>query len=211
MCSVLTLLTDYPGQQLQFLTTLSIFSTVLQIIVQPMASKVENAISLFNELMATFYLYSLIVIAQLNDEKEMREQLGLILISILLATLTVNSMKVFTMIGIEIVRKIRQKMASSTIVKKHVRNHANTSFSQMESKGDTKAETEEAKIEEIKEDNIKEEIKEEGIVIIKNNLRIRRRLVTYLATKNDSPLPVQQVQSEGIWAQEPPMSTFWNY
>ncbi|TNV86389.1 hypothetical protein FGO68_gene14343 [Halteria grandinella] len=112
MCFVLILLTDYPCQQLQLLTLLSMFSAILQFKVKPMSSQSENAICFFNEVMTTFYLYALIGLAAAGDDIALRENIGLALISILLLTLFANITKVLIVIIIEIVKKIRRKLNS---------------------------------------------------------------------------------------------------
>ncbi|TNV87261.1 hypothetical protein FGO68_gene1328 [Halteria grandinella] len=116
MCFVLILLKDCPALQVQLLTLLSIFSTMLQFKVQPMDCALENAICLFNELMATFYLYVLISLAIAGEDTSLRENLGLSLISILLFALFVNVMKVIIQIIIDIVKKIIKKWCSNTRV-----------------------------------------------------------------------------------------------
>ncbi|TNV86600.1 hypothetical protein FGO68_gene11197 [Halteria grandinella] len=108
MCFVLILLTDYPGQQLT----------------RPMDSRIDNAICLFNELMASIYLHVLIGLTIASEDIELRENLGLALISILLFSLFVNILKVFIMIGIEIVKKAKQKLCSQSDKVIHLRNNA---------------------------------------------------------------------------------------
>ncbi|TNV86529.1 hypothetical protein FGO68_gene670 [Halteria grandinella] len=110
MCFVLILLIDYPCQQLQLLTILSMFSAILQFRVRPMNTNLENAICFFNEVMTTFYLYALIGLAAAGEDITLRENLGLALISILLFTILVNILKVLIMIIFEIVMKIRRRV-----------------------------------------------------------------------------------------------------
>ncbi|TNV86253.1 hypothetical protein FGO68_gene15283 [Halteria grandinella] len=129
MCFILILLTDYPAQQLQTLTLLSAFSTILQISVQPMDSRIENMMCTFNELMATIYLYTLIGLATAGDDIALRENLGLALISILLLALSTNILKVLIMIICEIVKKIRRKCTQNervAILSQHSRKYAST-------------------------------------------------------------------------------------
>ncbi|TNV86216.1 hypothetical protein FGO68_gene12400 [Halteria grandinella] len=129
MCFILILLTDYPAQQLQTLTLLSAFSTILQIRLQPMESRIENMMCTFNELMATIYLYTLIGLATADDDIALRENLGLTLISILLLALSANILKVLIMIICEIMKKIRRQCQQNgrvTILRQHSRKYAST-------------------------------------------------------------------------------------
>ncbi|TNV86328.1 hypothetical protein FGO68_gene1229 [Halteria grandinella] len=132
MCFVLVLLTDYPAQQLQLLLALSIFSTTLQFKVQPFASKIENSISLFNELMASFYIYALIGLASTSNNILLRKNLGLVLIAILLLALFINLLKVIIQIGISLFKKISEKCCpsnnKSTVIKKKIKKYAMTTI-----------------------------------------------------------------------------------
>ncbi|TNV86505.1 hypothetical protein FGO68_gene13225 [Halteria grandinella] len=189
MCAVLVLLTDYPGQQLQLLLVLSEFSTAFQMIVKPLDTIVENAICLFNEVMATLYIYALIAIANSGDEIDLRENLGLVLMSILLTTLAVNIIKVVIMMGIEIFKKIRRKLKSTNnkviIFSKQARKHV--------------FEMPSTQNEEVREE-IKEEIKLEENVLGKK-LPYKRRLPTSRA-QNEDMATKQQLFSGLTWAQE---------
>ncbi|TNV86521.1 hypothetical protein FGO68_gene6081 [Halteria grandinella] len=95
---VLILLTDHPGFQLLIILPLSIASTIAQAIVAPQAKKLERWTSLFNEIMASIYTYTLIGLA-LATEMDDKNALGLALLFITLTTLIVNLMKPVIQVG----------------------------------------------------------------------------------------------------------------
>ncbi|TNV86210.1 hypothetical protein FGO68_gene9500 [Halteria grandinella] len=101
---ILILLTDYPSQQIQSLTLLSLLSTCLQLLLQPQLSPVEYRISLFNEYMSLFYLYALAALA-LADTKPARNTMGIVLLSITLGTFFVNLVKAVVCVGRVCVRR----------------------------------------------------------------------------------------------------------
>ncbi|TNV86627.1 hypothetical protein FGO68_gene11318 [Halteria grandinella] len=132
------------------------FSSILQLIAKPMDSYAENAICLFNELMATIYLYVLIGLAIASDDIVLRENIGLGLISILLFSLLVNLLKVLIMMIIQVIKKIKQKVASSNYRIRIIRKPVHKFPSSMPNITEVKK----YELEEYKEEE-KEEIKEE--------------------------------------------------
>ncbi|TNV86436.1 hypothetical protein FGO68_gene13577 [Halteria grandinella] len=159
MCFILVLAAEYPAQQIQLLTVLSIFSTALQLLVKPQESRVENGISLFNELMASVYLFILICLANAPDDLTIRENLGLALISTLLFTLLINLLKVLITIGLEIFKRIKRKWCTPRVRK--VQYPATLQTLEGLNRDEDEKEKEEVKeIEKIEEQREKEEEKE---------------------------------------------------
>ncbi|TNV86430.1 hypothetical protein FGO68_gene5061 [Halteria grandinella] len=107
MGPMLILLTDYPAQQLQLLVPLTILSTTLQAIVSPQERRVERQLSLFNEVMASLYIYALIGLS-LAEEPTVRSNMGLALLTITLATVFVNLLKAIICIGKECFHRCRE-------------------------------------------------------------------------------------------------------
>ncbi|TNV86966.1 hypothetical protein FGO68_gene20 [Halteria grandinella] len=93
LCLTLILLGEYPSQQLQLLTALSILSTALQLGLKPQTSKVEQWMSFLNELAASYYLFALTALV-LAEDLPLKETLGLVLLSITVGALSVNLLKV---------------------------------------------------------------------------------------------------------------------
>ncbi|TNV86575.1 hypothetical protein FGO68_gene11002 [Halteria grandinella] len=192
MCLILILLTDYPCQQLQLLTILSLLSASLQLSVQPMDSPLENAICLFNELMATCYLYVLIGLASAGDDIPLREALGLSLISLLILAIVVNMLKVFILIGVEIYKRIRKRWC----------NRERVTVSTVEAKKHPMPELEEIKEDIREEEEETEEFKGDARLKIKQS-RIRRRLVILQEKRQNEAASVpHQYQNQSIWAED---------
>ncbi|TNV86064.1 hypothetical protein FGO68_gene3520 [Halteria grandinella] len=141
MCIILVCLTSYPFQQLQLLSLLSFLSITLQFKVKPQDSKVENLMGFFNELITIIYLYTLIGLANASDNFQLRENLGLVLIALLLFALFANVLKVFIMIGIELVKWLRKKCISRdgvTVLRKHVRKYTQSMLTIQEQEEEVK-------------------------------------------------------------------------
>ncbi|TNV86440.1 hypothetical protein FGO68_gene11927 [Halteria grandinella] len=212
MCLIMILLSDYPSQQLQILTVLSIFSAILQFIIKPMDSKIENSICLFNELMTIIYLYALICLANAGDDIELREGIGLALITILLFVILANLAKVFVMIGIEIVQKFKGKRCFSILHVIHLRNQVMKFPSSIPNIQILQQENKEEVVKEQKEE-IKMNGKEERIYKFeqkakKNMKTIRRRLVIIqMNDQNEVATPLQS-QIQSIRAQEVAIQKF---
>ncbi|TNV73772.1 hypothetical protein FGO68_gene5503 [Halteria grandinella] len=85
-----------------------------------MDSRVENVISMFNELTGTLYLYSLICLTNAGDDISTRENLGMALIYIVMLAVGVNTLKVVIMISIQIVKRIALKWRSKKITVKSI-------------------------------------------------------------------------------------------
>lgn len=87
-------LRDYPAFQLIIITELLFASQVLLLVAKPFATPVENAMSLFNELMASLYLYVLYTLTDFMGRNEVKEDCGLFLLMLVLFTILVNILKV---------------------------------------------------------------------------------------------------------------------
>ncbi|TNV86086.1 hypothetical protein FGO68_gene11756 [Halteria grandinella] len=105
LCLTLILLSHYPAQQLQLLTALSILSTALQLGLKPQTSLVEQWMSFFNELAATFYLYTLLCLSLSTLQTES----GLALVCIIIFTLLVNLLKVGALSVMECTKRYRRR------------------------------------------------------------------------------------------------------
>ncbi|TNV86367.1 hypothetical protein FGO68_gene1952 [Halteria grandinella] len=106
LCLTIVILADYPCLQFQVLMSLSIASNSFQIGFLPQTSKVEQAVDIFNEIMATVYLQALVGIA-ISTEASDRQTLGLFLLCVMLSTLFINFMKVLILIILKIIWKCR--------------------------------------------------------------------------------------------------------
>ncbi|TNV86753.1 hypothetical protein FGO68_gene13700 [Halteria grandinella] len=100
----LTLLRDYPAQQLQCLSLLSLLSLALQTHAKPQLHPTEQSISLFNELMACLYLC---IMPSLMFEHEKQEQIGIALLSVIVMTFGVNLGKVVYCVVREVYKRVR--------------------------------------------------------------------------------------------------------
>ncbi|TNV86722.1 hypothetical protein FGO68_gene2271 [Halteria grandinella] len=209
MCLVIILLADYPGLQLQLLTALSIFSTTLQLTAKPMDSLVENIICLFNEVMTTIYLYTLIGFVITSDNIVLRESIGLVLISILLFVILVNFFKVLIMIIIEIVKKIKEKLSSQNQKVTIIRIQQQKYPSKMPSIPEAQV----YDIEEVKEE-IKEEIKQEEQIFQQMGAKTKKKgrfkkgkvqsRCLLLNEHNETRDPQQQSISRSMCVQDAP-------
>jgi hypothetical protein len=72
-----------------------------------MPSPIENKLSVFNELMVSFYLYTLMHLTDFFGENNHREEAGYVLVGVISLSVAVNLIKFFTLIGREIRRQIR--------------------------------------------------------------------------------------------------------
>lgn len=76
----------------------------------------ENKISLFNEVMISFYLYILIRLTDFNEDPIIKENSGLILLVTLISTFFVNIAKMLCQIGLFLHKKLhRYKLSKATI------------------------------------------------------------------------------------------------
>lgn len=89
---------------------LSFASQILQIQGKPQDSPFENKISLFNEIMATCYLYTLITVTDFMGRNAVKEECGLILLGIVLFTISANILKVLIQVIIMAVEKVSKDL-----------------------------------------------------------------------------------------------------
>ncbi|TNV87103.1 hypothetical protein FGO68_gene17388 [Halteria grandinella] len=115
LCLTLILLSEYPAQQLQVLTALSILSTALQLGLKPQTSLVEQWMSFFNELAATLYLYALSALV-LTDDLPLKETLGLVLLSITVGALSVNLLKLIILLISALIAKCRVSLNQDKVI-----------------------------------------------------------------------------------------------
>ncbi|TNV86619.1 hypothetical protein FGO68_gene15456 [Halteria grandinella] len=215
MCFVLILLADYPGQQLQLLVVLSMLSTTIQLASNPMDPFAENLICLFNEIMATIYLYTLIGLAIASDNIVSRENIGIALISILLLSLLINILKVLIMIVIEVVKKIKEKLNSSDnrvqIIQKSVQKYPSSMPSIPEARELDLEEDKEEKKEEMKEEIIDQQQLQQhlGSTMRKKKGRFKKKKIqSRRLLLNETNFPQQQSISRSICVQEIPEQDF---
>ncbi|TNV86341.1 hypothetical protein FGO68_gene4599 [Halteria grandinella] len=90
----LVFLKDYPTFQLSVVWYLLLVSQILIIKGRPYSSQIENKLSIFNDIMASLYLYGLYALSEPMGRNESKEQCGLALLSLVLATIVVNVIKV---------------------------------------------------------------------------------------------------------------------
>ncbi|TNV87291.1 hypothetical protein FGO68_gene9418 [Halteria grandinella] len=88
---ILVILRDHPATQIFVFLIISVISQGYLIYVQPLDTRLENAISLFNELMVSLYLYVLISLTDYNDS--LRDQAGIALLYIVLISFFANFVK----------------------------------------------------------------------------------------------------------------------
>ena len=67
-----------------------------------MPSSKENNASVFNELMVSFYLYTLLHLTDFFGDNNYREEAGYVLVGIIFVSVSVNLIKFFTLIIREI-------------------------------------------------------------------------------------------------------------
>ncbi|TNV73331.1 hypothetical protein FGO68_gene16603 [Halteria grandinella] len=115
MCFILVLLRNYPSSQLQLLLSISLLSTCLQLTTAPQLDKLEQNISLFNELMTSTYLYVMLCLTDYNYESPLREVYGMVLLGSVMVTFMVNIAKVMYGIVMEVWVKIKRKQRAKVI------------------------------------------------------------------------------------------------
>ncbi|TNV86294.1 hypothetical protein FGO68_gene17292 [Halteria grandinella] len=91
---ILVTLRDHAGFQLMLLSLVQIPSQALLILGQPNLTAAENWMSLFNEVMASIYLYGLFTLTDYMGSNELKEECGLFLLVIVLFTISANIIKV---------------------------------------------------------------------------------------------------------------------
>ena len=67
-----------------------------------MPSSLENRYSVFNEIMVSLYLYTLMHLTDFFGINNYREEAGYVLVAIVFISVVVNFFKFFTMIGSEV-------------------------------------------------------------------------------------------------------------
>jgi hypothetical protein len=73
---------------------LAFTSQIMQAIGKPQEENLENKMSLFNEFMATIYLYTLLTLTDYNGPNSLKAECGVFLLGIVLFTIAVNILKV---------------------------------------------------------------------------------------------------------------------
>lgn len=110
----LVLLKDYPAFQIIIAGYLLLVSQILIIKGKPFASHIENKLSLFNDLMASLYLYGLYALAEPMGRNESKEECGLALLALVVFTIAVNVIKVLAQATMLInFKKLLSRLSSS--------------------------------------------------------------------------------------------------
>ncbi|TNV86143.1 hypothetical protein FGO68_gene16416 [Halteria grandinella] len=94
LITALVTLRNYPALQLMIIAILLVVSQVLMIVGRPQDSRVENMISLFNEGMASVYLYGQYTLSESMGRNEVKEEIGAVLLGMVIFTISVNVVKV---------------------------------------------------------------------------------------------------------------------
>ncbi|TNV85776.1 hypothetical protein FGO68_gene10972 [Halteria grandinella] len=87
-------LREYPALQIIIIAPLLIFSQALMIVGKPLDSKMENIVSLFNEIMASLYLYGLFTLTDSMGKNQIKEECGFALLVLVIFTISLNIIKV---------------------------------------------------------------------------------------------------------------------
>ena len=106
---ILVVLRDAPEWQIMLLLIISVLFQALYIRSRPLLEGLENRISLFNELMISFYLYVLLSLTDFNTENPQRELCGLLLVITILMSAFVGFCKFFFLIGRAVCEQFRRK------------------------------------------------------------------------------------------------------
>ncbi|TNV86418.1 hypothetical protein FGO68_gene17688 [Halteria grandinella] len=90
----LVTLRNYPVMQLSIVSFLSFTSQILLIKGKPFSTSLENNMSLFNELMASLYLYGLFTLTDSMGRNLVKEECGVIMLMLVVYTIIANILKV---------------------------------------------------------------------------------------------------------------------
>lgn len=80
---ILVKMRNYSGLEIILLILVSVSKQVYIIQVRPFSSRLENGISLFNELLISLYIYGIILLTNYNNSAELRVQASFLLIGII--------------------------------------------------------------------------------------------------------------------------------
>ncbi|TNV86624.1 hypothetical protein FGO68_gene11351 [Halteria grandinella] len=113
----LVLIKDYPTFQIIIAGYLLLVSQILIIMGKPFASHIENKLSLFNDIMASLYLYGLYALAEPMGRNESKEECGLALLALVVFTIAVNVIKVLAQATMLInFKKLLSRLSSDRVV-----------------------------------------------------------------------------------------------
>ncbi len=107
---ILLVLRDYPEFQIVFLIFASFIFQMLLILIKPL---IDNHIALFNEVMVSTYLYTLMLLTDMMGDNSHRDSIGLALTLIIVITVAVNLLKFLLCSLIEIKKKLCDKRAKA--------------------------------------------------------------------------------------------------
>ena len=107
---ILLVLRDYPQFQILFLIFASFIFQMLLLLMKPL---IDNHIALFNEVMISTYLYTLMLLTDMMGENSHRDSIGLALTLIIVITVAVNLLKFLLCSLFEIKRKFCDKKAKA--------------------------------------------------------------------------------------------------
>ena len=80
---ILVKMRNYSGLEIILLILVSVSKQVYIIQVRPFSSRLENGLSLFNELLISLYIYGIILLTNYNNSAELRVQASFLLIGII--------------------------------------------------------------------------------------------------------------------------------
>ena len=80
---ILVKMRNYSGLEIILLILVSVSKQVYIIQARPFSSRLENGISLFNELLISLYIYGIILLTNYNNSTELRVQASFLLIGII--------------------------------------------------------------------------------------------------------------------------------
>lgn len=92
---ILTVLRDYYSIQIMALYIISVAVQVLNVYYKPIENKIELRITIFNEIMTSFYLYMTLILTDFNGENPMRDRIGFSLLILMICAVLVNLVKAF--------------------------------------------------------------------------------------------------------------------
>ncbi|TNV86205.1 hypothetical protein FGO68_gene1499 [Halteria grandinella] len=115
---ILVTLRDSPMFQLASIHFISLTSQILLLHGRPISDPLEYRMSLFNEVMASVYLYGLFTLTDYMGRNEVKEECGLGLLGVVMFTIMANVLKVVYQVGQVIKVKIQAKKARSKMTVK---------------------------------------------------------------------------------------------
>ena len=91
----MVVLRDYNSFQIMSLLIISVIFQCMAIMGKPMNERSENRMVVFNEIMVSCYLYTMIPLTNINPSDEIKNSCGIALVSIVMLSIFVNFFKFF--------------------------------------------------------------------------------------------------------------------